>query len=400
MIALDSAKSLVLVGGTAAHATHCCASGVSITSSGDTPLAATLAWVDTSMQTLLAPPAAGEQTVVKNITVWVAAGGSVPVAVAINDGGNLRTLCSATLAAGESLAYEGGKGFARYSAAGVPMVGAAASAQPAALSRQRLALNKPSLGAMVGGSDGAMWRGAGYPLQGAVPGAAAACSKASTGAMPLAQRTGGQVRRLLGLELMSSVAGQTFYLEDRLAHMGGLSGALSTAQTVGLDLAALGANMAQRVGDSAFDPYREVVWYLDWYTATGAAAATPTVNVTYADGTSGNCGIWALGATALPASVAANRRYQILSATGKAIRGVNSVTLSASTGTAGSFGVTAVRKLATLVTHIASKTEVLVFPRESAPLIHDEACLTLSFTSSTSLSGTAVGAVVQEVAPA
>jgi hypothetical protein len=161
------------------------------------------------------------------------------------------------------------------------------------------------------------------------------------------------------------------------------------------------AKMDERVGLSGNNPYQGVDWFLEWYTATGATVATPTVNVTYADGTGGTTNaIWVGVSGALPATVAASRRYQIISATGKAIRSVNYVTLSASTGGAGNFGVTAVKRLATAVTQVANKMEVVRFARESAPLVPDSACLTLSFLSTATSSGIFVGQFVQEVAEA
>lgn len=109
---------------------------------------------------------------------------------------------------------------------------------------------------------------------------------------------------------------------------------------------------------------------------------------------------WALGRRPTAQTVAASRRYQIISATGKAIRSVNYVTLSASTGAAGNFGVTAVKRLATVVTQVANKMEVVRFARESAPLVPDSACLTLSFLTTATSSGVFVGQFVQEVAEA
>jgi hypothetical protein len=191
--------------------------------------------------------------------------------------------------------------------------------------------------------------------------------------------------------------GNNLQSEDRLGHMGGLSGTLLTAQTVGLDLNAnLGvSNISQRIGKADFS---EVEWYLEWYTATGATITTPTANVTFHDGTTGVVNINNLGGTALPANVAASRRYMLQSTNGKFIRSVASVTLSASTGTAGNFGVTAVRNLAT-VAQTAPLNTPYTFDvwNLNAPEIYDNACVTNSMIPNTTSTGVVTGRVTQAV---
>ncbi|NJM51073.1 MAG: hypothetical protein HC843_09525 [Sphingomonadales bacterium] len=260
----------------------------------------------------------------------------------------------------------------------------------------RYPINKASLSSVVAGSEASLWRAATLPAAGAIPTAAAICSDALAGAVPLAPRTVGQDRIIAGFELMSDTASVDQCVEDRLAHMGGLSGTLTTAQNVGIDLNANLAvnNLAERIGSA---DYSEVEWYLEWYTATGATVSTPTVNVTYDDGTTGNCNVWVLGATALPATVAASRRYKIISATGKGIRAVNTVTLSASTGTAGNFGVTAVRKLFFCVALLANRWEKLDWSGTYAAKVADKACLTFSTLCITTTTRLRYGRLIQAV---
>ena len=402
MIVLDGTRYLTISGGIASHETHCTSSWVNIAAAADTPGHSGLTWVNNGTRTLVPAPAASEQRVVKNISVRVTTGAGVPVTVGVHDGTGLRPLFSATLSEGESLVYEDGAGFAKYTATGAKVVTTPEAAVAPALSQIVTTFNQSSLSSMIAGAEGSLWRASGFPVAGAIPTAAAYCNNTLAGAMPLAYRSGTQKRRISEFLLMGSTAGQTVFLEDRLAHMGGLSGVVTTAQTVGIDLGGTGSpNMGERVGLSGNNPYQGVDWFLEWYTPTGAVVSTPTVNVTYADGTGGTTNaIWVGGSSALPATVAASRRYQIISATGKAIRSVNSVTLSASTGTAGNFGVTAVKRLATVVTQVANKMEVVMFARESAPLVPDSACLTLSFLTTATSSGVFVGRFVQEVAEA
>jgi len=89
-------------------------------------------------------------------------------------------------------------------------------------------------------------------------------------------------------------------------HMGGLSGTLTTPQTVGIDLSAnlAASNLAARLGAAN---YSNVIWWLEWFTDTGATGVNCTVNVTYNDAVSAN-----LTVLALPATTRAKRLTQQL----------------------------------------------------------------------------------------
>lgn len=338
-------------------------------------------------------PAAGTVNTLKNLSVSCDSGVAV-ISVYMNDSGSPYPLAKAVLLPGQMLVYEDGQGWQKLDADGTPLTREDRPSDNPMTIFHTQPWTKPSVGSQIAGSDTSLWRATGLPIQGAIPAAAAACSNTTTGALVLANRTGTQKRRLKKFSVFAATANQTFFLEDRLAHMGGLNGTLTTAQPVNLDLSTLGNNMAARIGAS---DYSEVEWFLEWYTATGATVATPTVNVTYADDSTGNCNVWVLGATALPASVAASRRYQIISATGKGIKKVNSVTLSANTATAGSFGVTAVRELCSVCSALAYRESEAVFDKNNAPPIEDEACLTIAMTTTATSTGVASGTLVQDV---
>ena len=132
------------------------------------------------------------------------------------------------------------------------------------------------------------------------------------------------------------------------------------------------------------------MWWLEWYTATGATAVTATVGVTYNDGSSGTLSA-ALAATR-PASFMLPLNGLIpAAASGKYIRDVDTVTLSATTGTAGNFGVTATRPRMTLPLNVANKMEVADWQLLGLPEIYNSSCLfPLVLTSATS-SGTLRG---------
>jgi hypothetical protein len=169
---------------------------------------------------------------------------------------------------------------------------------------------------------------------------------------------------------MTGNANTNLEIHDRLAHMGGLSGTVITAQTVGLDLATL-ACPADRLGAA---DYSDVAWWLEWYTATGATASNATVNVTYSDGSTGNLTAVAVGGTAM----AASRMIQLnpLNTNVLSIKGINSVTLSASTGTAGSFGITATRPRAAMSTGgVANVQQTFDWAQLGLPNIPNNSCL-------------------------
>ena len=262
----------------------------------------------------------------------------------------------------------------------------------------RLPINKASLASAIIGHEMSLWRSTGFPAQGATPAAAAICNNTLLGALPLAARSGAQDRIISKIYLAMATLGNGFIIEDRLGHMGGLNGTLTTAQTVGLDIHAnlLVDNIAQRIGAA---DYSELEWYLEWYTATGATVSTPTAQVTFDDASTGSVNISVLGATALPATVAASRRYKLTPTNGKYIRSVDTVTLSASTGTAGSFGVTATRRLATVpFIGPAVNTSIAVDDWAlNSPEVYDSSCVSFAQIAAATTTGVTTSAVFQAV---
>ena len=234
-------------------------------------------------------------------------------------------------------------------------------------SGDQLAFDKASIASQVAGGFCSLWRGTGLPAQGAIPAAAAICNKALTGAFGFTNAGGGFENRLAWAYYNSvTTAGHAFELHDRLAHMGGLSGIVITAQAVTVDLLTL-AVPAARLGDTS---YKDVRWWIEWYIATGATGVNFTVNVTYSDNSTGNIVI------AVPANTGASRAIPILPAVaGLGIKSINNVTLSATTGTAGSFGFTATRQLSAMENDVAGKGKDHSWAMLGAPVIPDDACL-------------------------
>ena len=257
-------------------------------------------------------------------------------------------------------------------------------------SSSRFILDKASIASQAAGNYVSMWRATGQPGQGAVPTTAAVCTTAMTGAMGFAQQTAPATSYGAYMEVVTSNSAMTVEIHDRIAHMGGLSGTLTTAQTVGIDLSTLlsTSNVNVRIGDAN---YSDVQWWLEWYTATGATAATATVAVTYNDGTSGNLTAISLAATR-PAGFMVSLNALIPAASsGKYIRAVNTVTLSGSTGAAGNFGVTATRIRMASMCPVANLKTISNWADLGFPEIGNSACLFPVVLTSTTSSGTLRG---------
>ena len=219
--------------------------------------------------------------------------------------------------------------------------------------QQALVIDKSSISNVAAGQYHSLWRATGLPGQGAIPGAAAVCNNALTGALPFYSPSLPDTTYLATLNAVASNSATSIELHDRLVHMGGLNGTLTTAQTVGIDLTTLlgTSNLENRINDTS---YRSVCWWLEWYTDTGGTAVTATVNVKYSDNSSGNLNGISLAATRRASQMIPLSSYIPQAQSGLSIVGVNSVLLSATTGTAGSFGITATKRLASLLMPVAS----------------------------------------------
>lgn len=238
----------------------------------------------------------------------------------------------------------------------------------------RILLDKASVANTASGQWHSLFRATGQPGQGAIPTAAAVCDNTLTGAIGFAQQTPPATSYVAWLNGIAAFSAMTMEIHDRLMHMGGLSGTLTTAQTVNLDVAAnlATSNLSDRKGDAN---YSDIQWWLEWYTDTGGTAVTATVAVTYDDGSTGNLTALSLAATRRASFMAPLNNLIPAAAAGRYIRDVDSVTLSATTGTAGNFGVTATRPRVTAPLPLANKGEVFDWPALGLPEVYNSSCL-------------------------
>lgn len=251
----------------------------------------------------------------------------------------------------------------------------------------RLVIDKASLSNAAAGQFHSLWRATGQPGQGAIPGAAAQCTNALTGSLQFTQQTSPATSYLAIMEGLCSNSASTLEIHDRLMHMGGLNGTLATAQTADVDVHANIAsdNLTARIGDSN---YSDITWWLEWYTDTGGTAVTATVNVTYNDGSSGNLTGISLAATRRASFMQPLNGFIPAAQSGLYIRDVNTVTLSATTGTAGSFGVTATRYRAALYKPLANARFTADWAGLGLPEIPNSSCLMLIQLAGATSTGT------------
>lgn len=238
----------------------------------------------------------------------------------------------------------------------------------------RVVIDKASITNAVAGQFHSLWRSTGQPGQGAIPTTPAICNHTVLGAVSFNQQTAPSTSYLTIMEALASNASTTLEIHDRLMHMGGLNATLTTAQTVNLDLHAnIGLNnLAARLGDPN---YSDVQWWLEWYADTGATASNATINVTYNDGTSNNLTIVAVGGTLRASRMIPLNSLIPAADSGKFIRDINTVTLSASTATAGNFGFTTTRYRAALYLPIANARFTSDWAGLGLPEIANESCL-------------------------
>lgn len=246
----------------------------------------------------------------------------------------------------------------------------------------RIVIDKASLANAVAGQFFSLWTATGVPGAGSAPTSAAVCTKALTGALGFVNPTAPVMSYIGWLASQATNNAANLEIHDRLAHMGGLSGTVTTSQgALSLVTTNPGAN---RIGDTN---YSDVQWWLEVFSAMGSTAVNATVAVTYNDDSSGN-----LTAFTLAATPRQGRLYPLISASaGKFIKAVTGVTLSGTTGTAGNFGITATRPRTSVSMPLANKTETFDWAALGLPKIEDDACLMMLMLCSTTSTGAVRG---------
>ena len=253
----------------------------------------------------------------------------------------------------------------------------------------RFIIDKASIPNAVAGGYFSLWRAIGQPGQGAIPTTTASCNNTTIGSMGFTQQVLPATSYGGWANAVCSNHAVTIEVHDRLRHMAGLNATLTTAQPVALTLNGITSdNMQQRIGDANFS---DVQWWAEWYIDTGATASNATVTVTYNDGTTGNLTTFAVGGTTRVGRMIPLNQLIPAAASGKYIRSIDSVQLSASTGAVGNFGFTCTRPRLTMPLPLANKMEIFDWAQLGFPEIFNSSCLTIIELCSTTTTGTVRG---------
>lgn len=253
----------------------------------------------------------------------------------------------------------------------------------AAMPGQHRHLFKAQQTSKAAGTWHSLWKAAGQPGAGANPpvktaGSGYVPTAATVGAIPYvdpgASKGGYLARAAAALTTIG-----TLILYDRLWACSGLDGTLLTAQAVTTPGA------LTRPDATGAD----VELWLEWYTATGGTAANVVADYRDQDDVASTT-----PSVVVTATPVVGQMQQLPLAVGDSgVRQLTSVTLSASTGTAGDFGVTLLRRVAEIPVALVGVGNVLDGLALGLPSISNAACLAMMVLCSTTNTGNLQGAV-------
>jgi len=227
------------------------------------------------------------------------------------------------------------------------------------------------------------WRYDGFPAGGATPTSAAIPDRTTQGALPFTPPGGSREKFLVSAGLAPQIAG-TYLLYDRLFHIGGLSGTATTAQTVQGNPAS--PALTRNTGGAG-----NIAWW-ECYTNIGATSVNLTMNYINQDGNSATS-VVNIGGVGFREETRAQRFPLAAGDTG--IRSITSVQLSATTATAGNFGITIARPLAWIPVGAAGaggwRDYTTGLP--GIPAIDPDACLALAYIPGTTTASEIWGAM-------
>jgi hypothetical protein len=250
---------------------------------------------------------------------------------------------------------------------------------------------KASMTTEGAGTWQSLWKATGQPSAGANPPARTAGSgyvptKDTTGAFSFGNPTPPTCSYLAQLRANSSVVG-SLYLIDRLWHCSGFNSTTLTSQSITTP----GVLPTGRNPNDGAD----VEPWIEIYGAPGATTANWDLT-----------GTDALGATSKtwryvhPANAETVGQMAPMFSGGSApatchgIRAPSSMLCSASSGTAGDFGVTLIRRLCELPMNTVNMTAVLDAIGCGLPRIYDDSCLALMVLCSSTTSGLIQGGIL------
>jgi hypothetical protein len=254
-----------------------------------------------------------------------------------------------------------------------------------AVNSSQLLIDKGSIANAAAGQIFSLWRATGQPGQGAIPTVAALATKALTGALPFNNQTSPVTNFLAWLSLVAGNSALGIEVHDRIAHQAGLVLNVTTTQITNLPISLVTlAPPAARLGEAN---YSSGQWFLEVYSDGGATASNATIAVTYNDGTTGSLNVQAVGGTLRAGRLIPLTPLIPAASQGKFIRSVDSVFLSASTGTAGNFGFTYMRPRTAVGLGVANAQREFDWAQLGLPETPNDSCLQFVMNCSTTTTG-------------
>lgn len=213
----------------------------------------------------------------------------------------------------------------------------------------------------VAGYDLSFWYLGGFPALPSIPSSVAvACTSTEAGAPTMTIVS--TDKYYVGAADIVATALQTFTLNDRLYHCGGLVGNSTSLQSFTVT-----STVAMDNGRCSTACPTE--WWVEVYTTLGTAASSCYFDVTYTDGSTG------VIAQTWGSTMRQSRLLRIQSTQNKIIQTIHGATLQVTTGTAGSWGVTVGRPLFSMTCPAANQGVAYDFAQIGLPQLSSRACL-------------------------
>lgn len=255
-------------------------------------------------------------------------------------------------------------------------------------SSQQYCINKASIATQGANGFTSLWRATGCPTQGSIPTVTGtSCYATLTGAIGPLTVGSDLTGYIANLSICGSISHQ-FYLYDRLMHLGGLLGTASGATALVDCTVSTLSYLSTRGGR---DDYSEIEWWLDIYSDIGTTARVITFTYTGPSASGQTCTLSYGGSSPLNQN---DRCFRIIPATGgSAIVSIQSFSPAASTGTAGSWGITASRKLTMNTMGQVNVGMSYDFAGVGMPKVYNNSCIEMRILSSSTSSGVVIGSL-------
>lgn len=239
-------------------------------------------------------------------------------------------------------------------------------------------VSKATITTQGAGQFSSLWRGTGWPAQGGIPTATGAtCISSLTGSLGAITVATGLTCYMSNLSVNGSIS-NSFCVYDRILANGGLS-ANSTALTTLTGVTVSGIADRGILADAS-----NVEWWTEIYTDIGTTSGV--VTFTYDSPTSSvqTCVVTLGGTSPLNRD---SRAQRIIPNAGHPIVGIKSFRFATATATAGSWGITATRRLTPFVNMGQPSVGVdKDFAGVGMPIVYNDSCVmffTLDSTTST-----------------